>query len=85
LKWKFQKGTSVASIGLILTKALIQFGSYKSFLRGNVTCSTSSSKKAKMEIPIFPKYNYEKINHKFFYDQILSSNSNMLDQTFGFV
>lgn len=50
----------------------------------HIICSTSSSKNAKVKIPTFPKYNYEKIITNFV-DQIMSSNNNMIGQTFGFV
>jgi hypothetical protein len=78
-----KKGTCVASIGLILTKALIQFGLYKTFLRGILFVQHQVLKRLKWISLFFLNIIMKKLITNFC-DQILSANSIMIGQTFGF-
>ncbi len=79
-----KKGTCVASIGLILTKALVQIGSYKTFVRGILFVQHQVLKMLKWKSLLFLNIIMKKLITNFV-DQIMSSNSNMIGQTFGFV
>jgi hypothetical protein len=76
-----KKGTCVASIGLIITKTVIQLGSYKTFWRGILFVQHQVLKRLKWK-SLFSLNIIVKKLITLFCDQILSSNSNMIRSNF---